>query len=130
MGAEQKKKAGSATCPVETTLNVIGGRWKPVILYFITEGVTRFSGLKRAISGISEKMLAQQLKGLEQARVLERTSFNEMPPRVEYRLTSLGETLLPVIDAMCQWGKQYEARAADSTFLARHSGAKPKRPSK
>lgn len=91
-------------CPVTHTLNKIGGKWKPVILYLIKKGCNRFSGLQRAIPDISKQMLVNQLRELEHDGILEREVFAEIPPRVEYQLSVYGETLLPVIDVIQNWG--------------------------
>ncbi|MBA3319930.1 MAG: helix-turn-helix transcriptional regulator [Pyrinomonadaceae bacterium] len=97
-----KRKA--TRCPAETTLQIIGGRWKVLILFQLFQGVKRFSELQRALKGISQKMLTQQLRELERDKIVEREVFPQVPPKVEYSLTSLGESLHPVIDAMCEWG--------------------------
>ena len=91
-------------CPVTRTLSVIGGKWKPVILFCVTNGVNRFGAMQRAIPAVTKQMLTQQLRELEADGILHREIFPEVPPRVEYSLTARGETLLPVIDAMRAWG--------------------------
>jgi DNA-binding HxlR family transcriptional regulator len=93
-------------CPAEATLQVIGGRWKVLLLYHLFGGVKRFSELQRAISGITQKMLTQQLREMERDGIVQRTVYPQVPPKVEYRLTPLGETLKPVVNAMCRWGAQ------------------------
>ncbi|MEL6169006.1 MAG: helix-turn-helix domain-containing protein [Pseudomonadota bacterium] len=92
-------------CPVTQCLRVIGGKWKPVILFCVAGGVDRFGAMGRAIPGITKQMLTQQLRELEGDGVLHREVFAEVPPRVEYSLTERGQSLLPVIKAMEQWGK-------------------------
>jgi DNA-binding HxlR family transcriptional regulator len=94
-------------CPAEMTLNVIGGRWKTLILYHLFQGVKRFSELQHALDGVSQKVLTQQLRELERAGILHREVYAQVPPKVEYSLTPLGESLRPVIAAMCQWGTMY-----------------------
>ncbi|HVF88883.1 MAG TPA: helix-turn-helix domain-containing protein [Blastocatellia bacterium] len=94
----------STTCPAEITLEVIGGRWKMVILYHLFQGVKRFSQLRRAVEGITQKMLTQQLREMERDGLVHREIYPEVPPRVEYSLTPLGESLKPVVDEMSRWG--------------------------
>lgn len=97
-----KRKA--AKCPAETTLEVIGGRWKVLILWQLLQGVKRFSELQRALKGISQKMLTQQLREMERDRIIAREVFPQVPPKVEYSLTPHGESLRTVVEAMCEWG--------------------------
>ncbi|MGH9943669.1 MAG: winged helix-turn-helix transcriptional regulator [Pyrinomonadaceae bacterium] len=97
-------KRTATRCPAETTLQIIGGRWKVLILFQLFQGVQRFSELQRALTGISQKMLTQQLREMERDGIVEREVFPQVPPRVEYSLTTLGDSLHPVIDAMCEWG--------------------------
>ncbi|MBO0719884.1 MAG: helix-turn-helix transcriptional regulator [Blastocatellia bacterium] len=95
-------------CPAETTLRVIGGRWKIPILFHLFQGVKRFSELRHAIGGISQKVLTQQLRELERYGVILRKVYPQVPPRVEYSLTEIGESLKPLIDEMCQWGIKFD----------------------
>ncbi len=97
-----KKRA--VTCPAEVTLAVIGGRWKVLILYHLFGGVKRFSELQRALPGVTQKMLTQQLREMERDGIVSRTVYPQVPPRVEYALTERGRTLQPVVRAMCRWG--------------------------
>ncbi len=90
---------------VEATMEVIGGKWKPIILCNLRHGAVRPGELRRLIPGISQKMLTQQLKELETSQIVKRTSFNEVPPRVEYSLSEYGESLSEVMDSLCDWGK-------------------------
>jgi DNA-binding HxlR family transcriptional regulator len=100
-------------CPVETTLAVIGGKWKPLILWHLGEsGVRRFLELHRIISGITRKMLTQHLRELERDGIVARKIFNELPPHVEYSLTKYGQTLRPLLRALCDWGSKHEAYMA------------------
>src|SRR5919201_2583761 len=100
-------------CPVETAIAVIGGKWKPLILWHLGEGGgRRFLELQRLIPGITRKMLTQHLRELEKDGVVLRKNFNEMPPRVEYSLTRYGQTLRPLLRALCHWGSQHEAYLA------------------
>jgi DNA-binding HxlR family transcriptional regulator len=105
-------KQRDAKCPAEYTLAVIGGRWKVLILFQLFQGVKRFSELQRALKGITQKMLTQQLRELERDRVVLRTVYPQVPPKVEYRLTSLGDTLKPVVHAMCKWGARQAGQAS------------------
>jgi len=89
-------------------MNVIGGRWRAVILFYLLDGAKRFSELRRAIPNITQRMLTQDLRGLESAGIVERTVFAEVPPRVEYELTPLGERLRPSIKALLAWGRELE----------------------
>jgi DNA-binding HxlR family transcriptional regulator len=99
-------------CPVTTTLSVIGGKWKPIILYAIKEETKRFSQIKKLIPVISQKMLTQQLRELEEDGVIHREVYPVVPPKVEYTLTGYGRTLMPIMDAMAAWGQRH-GRAAD-----------------
>lgn len=94
-------------CPAELTLSVIGGRWKVLLLYHLFQGTKRFSQLQRSITGITQKMLTQQLRELERDGLVHREVFPTVPPKVEYSLTDLGMSLKPVIDSMCDWGMRY-----------------------
>jgi DNA-binding HxlR family transcriptional regulator len=100
-------------CPVEVTLSVIGGKWKPLILWHLYEGgVRRFLELQRMIPGITRKMLTQHLRELERDGVVARKIFNEMPLRVEYSLTKYGRTLRPLMRVLSDWGSKHEAYVA------------------
>ena len=94
-------------CPVTATLGYIGGRWKCIILFYLTSGKKRFGEIAVRIPTISRKILTQQLKELERDGLVLRTQYNEMPPRVEYSLTVLGKSLSPVLKAMSNWGKEH-----------------------
>lgn len=96
-----------ASCAVESTIQVIGGRWKVLILQELFSGVKRFAQLHRALNGITQKMLTQQLRELEQDGIIHREVYPEVPPKVEYSLTPLGQTLRPVLNVMHEWGIQY-----------------------
>ncbi|CAN5637787.1 winged helix-turn-helix transcriptional regulator [soil metagenome] len=97
----------SSPCPVETTLRIVGGKWKAVILFRLTEGTKRFSELKRLLPGATQQMLTQQLRELERDGIVHREVYAEVPPRVEYSLTELGRTLEPVLSLMSDWGQTY-----------------------
>jgi len=94
-------------CPVTTTISVIGGKWKPIILYAIKEETKRFSQIKRLIPAISQKMLTQQLRELEDDGVIHRHVYPVVPPKVEYTVTEYGRTLMPIMDAMAAWGRSH-----------------------
>lgn len=101
------RPVAASSCPVESTVAVIGGRWKPVILFHLVKGKLRFSELKRAVPTASDRMLTRSLKELERDGLVNRSVFAEVPVRVEYSLTPSGETLIPVLNAMCAWGVQH-----------------------
>jgi DNA-binding HxlR family transcriptional regulator len=98
-------------CTVELTLNIIGGKWKPIILYhLINTGTMRFGQLKQAMPNITQKMLTQQLRELEHDDLIHRQVYAQVPPKVEYSLSEFGKTILPVLEGLCQWGQSYEER--------------------
>jgi DNA-binding HxlR family transcriptional regulator len=99
-------------CPVETTARIVGGRWKGAVLEQLFQGTRRFSELKRAIPGITQRTLAQQLRQLQGAGIIERTVHPDRPPRVDYAVTPLGKSLKPLLDAMCEWGNSHSAHMA------------------
>ena len=92
---------------VEATLSVIGGKWKPIILYHLSFGTRRFGEIAVRIPNISRKVLTEQLKELENDKLITRTYYKEIPPRVEYAVTRLGESLMPVFKEMAKWGGQH-----------------------
>ena len=96
-------------CPVETTLTLISDKWKVLILRDLMSGARRFGELKRSLGAVSQKVLTAQLRQMEDSGLLTRTVYPEVPPRVEYRLTDLGRSLKPVLDAMQSWGEEYQA---------------------
>ncbi|NJR24033.1 MAG: helix-turn-helix transcriptional regulator [Richelia sp. CSU_2_1] len=96
-----------ANCPVERTLEVIGGRWKVLILRELFQGVKRFNELQRAVNGITQKMLTQQLREMESNGIVHREIYLQVPPKVEYSLTPLGKSLKPIIESMHEWGVQH-----------------------
>src|SRR5438093_8457270 len=104
------KKA--ASCSVEITLAVIGGLWKVLILRELLTRTRRFNELHRALAGVTHRTLTQQLRELEAHRVIRRKVYRQVPPKVEYSLTPLGESLKPVLDAMHQWGEAYPQAVA------------------
>lgn len=97
----------SSICPVESTLELIGGKYKALILWHLSDGKLRFSELRNVITGATPKMLTQQLRELESQELIHREVFPVIPPKVEYSLTALGRSLMPVLIAMRDWGADY-----------------------
>ncbi|MET7141193.1 helix-turn-helix transcriptional regulator [Xanthomonas sp. PPL139] len=95
------------SCGLEAALSVLGGKWKPLILYHLAKHVHRYGELRRAIGGVTDKVLIQQLKELERDQVVARTDFQEIPPRVEYALTPFGQSLAGALAGLCEWGTQH-----------------------
>jgi DNA-binding HxlR family transcriptional regulator len=106
-------KTKETKCPAEFTLSMIGGRWKIPLIFHLLAGAKRFSELSRALSGVTQKVLTQQLREMERDGLVERKVFAQVPPRVEYSLTPLGKSLKPVVDVMCRWGVLHGARTVD-----------------
>ena len=92
---------------VEATMDVIGGKWKPIILCNLRHGKQRPSELRRQISGISQKMLTQELRELERDHIVNRKTYNVIPPKVEYSLSDYGQTLSTLLDQLCSWGEMH-----------------------
>lgn len=97
-------------CPVETTLMLIGDKWKVLILRDLMEGTKRFGELKKSIGTVSQKVLTAQLRDMEAKGLLTRTVYAEVPPRVEYTLTETGRSLKPILNSMVVWGTDYQRR--------------------
>lgn len=95
-------------CPVETTLTLIGDKWKVLILRDLMPGTKRFGELKKSIGKVSQKVLTAQLRDMETNGLVHREVYAEVPPRVEYSLTELGKSLKPILDAMWNWGEDYK----------------------
>lgn len=109
-------------CPVETSLSVIGGKWKGIILYRLLDGTKRFSQLTRLIPAITHRTLTLQLRELERDGIISRRVYAEVPPRVEYTLTPFGASIRPVIESLQEWGRAYrrmKERRAVSNGAAR-----------
>ncbi|QDU35232.1 putative HTH-type transcriptional regulator YybR [Poriferisphaera corsica] len=94
-------------CPTETALEVIGGKWKGMILFYLYDGTKRFNELRRSIPGVTQRMLTKQLRELEKEGVVHREVYPEIPPKVEYSLTPLGRKLGPTLESLRQWGQAY-----------------------
>jgi DNA-binding HxlR family transcriptional regulator len=94
------------SCGLDATLRVIAGKWKPLIIYFLIQGPNRYGELKRAVRGVSDKMLIQQLKELEADGIVTRNDYREVPPRVDYTLTPLGHSLAEALTPLCNWGSE------------------------
>lgn len=99
-------------CGLNATLRIISGKWKPLVLFFLRSGPKRYGELKRLIPGVSDKVLIQSLKDLEADRVLARTDYKEVPPRVDYALSPLGRSLAEAIVPLCTWGTENAAEMA------------------
>ena len=100
-------------CPVETTLTLIGDKWKVLILRDLMPGTKRFSELKKSIGTVSQKVLTAQLRDMEANGLVHREVYAEVPPRVEYSLTELGQSLKPILDAMWNWGEGYKSSVTE-----------------
>lgn len=102
------KKENLPECPVATTVELIGSKWKLLILKYLLNKTMRYNELKREIDGISQKVLTSTLKSMVEDGIVIRTSYPEVPPRVEYSLSEIGESMRPVIDVMADWGNTYK----------------------
>lgn len=106
--SEEKKELPA--CPVETTLTLIGDKWKVLILRDLLPGTKRFGELRKSIGHVSQKVLTAQLRDMEDSGLLTRKVYAEVPPRVEYTLTDLGYSLKPILDSLRNWGEEYKAK--------------------
>jgi len=102
-----KTKHCDFRCPVEACLEIIGGKWKGVILFHLLGGTKRFNELRRLMPDVTQRMLTRQLRELEADQIIVRTIYQEIPPKVEYSLTEFGETLEPILKMLQKWGMQY-----------------------
>ena len=101
------EKKTNFTCPVEATISLIGGKYKAVILWHLLHGTMRYSELHKKMPNATDKMLTQQLRELEKDGLITRTVYPVVPPKTEYNLTEFGQSLVPILDAMCNWGNEY-----------------------
>jgi DNA-binding HxlR family transcriptional regulator len=108
-------------CSMELTLDLIGGKWKALVLWYLGENTLRFSELRRALPHITQKMLTQQLRELEDSGLVNRFIYTQIPPKVEYSLTATGKSLLPILATLCQWGLDYvgESETGDQDSASR-----------
>ena len=111
---ETSAKKELPACPVETTLTLIGDKWKVLILRDLMPGTKRFGELKKSVGNVSQKVLTAQLRAMEENGLVNRKVYAEVPPRVEYSLTELGKSLKPILDSMWAWGEEYK-----SSFMTR-----------
>lgn len=103
-----KVSCNNYRCEIELSLEIISGKWNALILWTLgTKGTKRFGELKKELNGVTQKMLTQQLRNLEKYNLIERTVYPEVPPVVEYSLTELGKTLMPVLESLDHWGKYF-----------------------
>ena len=107
---ETKAKIELPACPVETTLTLIGDKWKVLILRDLMPGTKRFGELKKSVGNVSQKVLTTQLRAMEESGLVNRKVYAEVPPRVEYSLTELGKSLKPILDSILAWGEAYKAK--------------------
>lgn len=113
---EPKKELLDIQCPVTITQNVIGGKWKLVIIWKLRNGSKRFNELQKALPDIRQGYLTQQLRELESDGLVHREVYKEVPPKVKYSLTDIGIKFLGVMDKMCEWGKEYLDFLSDSSY--------------
>jgi DNA-binding HxlR family transcriptional regulator len=106
-------------CPMDAALGVIDGKWKIFILWHLSQRTIRFNELQRLMPGITQKMLTQQLRELERDGMIHREVYPQVPPKVEYSLTECGRSLGPILELLCQWGKQYLSLAKPLQAAAR-----------
>ena len=109
-----KSIAVTEQCPMEIGLNVLSGKWKLKILWQISKGAVRFNELQRCLGKITTKTLTQQLRELEDQKIIQRTVYPENPPKVEYALTELGESICPVLKSLCDWGTNYQSAISET----------------
>ena len=104
------KQSSTPSCPVELALQLVSNRWKVLIIRDLLDGTKRFSELKRSVGNITQKVLTANLRDMEQSGLLTRRAYAEVPPRVEYTLTELGQSLRPVVHALSEWGETYGSK--------------------
>lgn len=101
------QKCTGYNCPIEVTIQLIGGKYKAIILWHLIDATLRYSELHKKMPNATDKMLAQQLRELEKDGLITRTVYPVVPPKTEYKLTEFGKSLTPILDAMCNWGRDY-----------------------
>lgn len=121
--ARHPRYDSSPGCSVEATLEVIGGKWKGVILYFLMQRTHRFGELRRLLPNITQRMLTQQLRELEEDGVITRTVYAEVPPKVEYSLSKFGKSLEPIVKMMGEWGDLHLKRRATVKPMSKNKSA-------
>lgn len=109
-------------CPVEFTIDVLGGKWKPLILYYLLEGTKRFGALQRLLPHVTRRMLTQHLRELERDGIVHRKVYSQVPPMVEYSLTEVGRSLEPVLLTMLDWGQRYNTVVEQHRFTHADGG--------
>lgn len=102
-----RERLQNYNCPVEASMNIVGGKYKAIIIYHLMDATLRFSELQREIPQATPKMLSQQLKELEADGIINRVLYPVVPPKTEYSLTELGKTLVPIVQSLCEWGENY-----------------------
>jgi DNA-binding HxlR family transcriptional regulator len=103
-------KKGAFSCGLDAALFVLGGKWKPLILFHLAHETRRYGELRRAVGKVSDKVLIQQLKELQADGIIDRVDFGEIPPKVEYSLTTFGRTLGKALAPLCEWGTKYSSK--------------------
>ena len=104
----KKSQDNHQTCPITISVNIIGGKWKIPILYTLREETLRFSEIQKVLNKVTQKMLTQQLRELERDGLISRKVYAQVPPKVEYSITPMGRKLEPILDSLCNWGKEYK----------------------
>lgn len=118
-----KMKKDPFTCGLEAALYVLGGKWKPLILFHLAHGTRRYGELRRAVGGVSDKVLIQQLKELQADGIVDRLDYGEIPPKVEYSLTAFGRTLGKALAPLCEWGTTHSSNV--EAIMERRKAAEP-----
>jgi DNA-binding HxlR family transcriptional regulator len=117
------KNSMEKDCGLAVALSVIGGKWKPIVLFHLNGGPRRYGELKRLVIGISEKVLIQQLRELARDGIIQRRDYQELPPRVDYEMTEFGQSLSAALVPLCDWGMANRARVQELLALATDSAA-------
>src|ERR1700752_1925504 len=120
-----KMKKDPFTCGLDAALYVLGGKWKPLILFHLAHGTRRYGELRRAVGGVSDKVLIQQLKELQADGIVDRFDYGEIPPKVEYSLTAFGKTLGKALAPLCEWGTKYSTKV-DAIMARRKDHGHPR----